>query len=443
MKALEKPPVFKINQEVIELSLQYSMRGDIRSILKKIEKDYLYWDKVKYLTLPSNVIPENIWLVTKFERQQKSDPFFIGSDTFSFFITPSTQKLLHQFDKRYGAPIFGRSSLEDSEKKRYLNSSLMEEAIASSQIEGAVTTRVVAKEMLRQQREPRTISERMIKNNYQTIQHIREIKDEDLTIDRLIEIQKLITNETLENSEHIGKFRKTDDVVVVDPIDGEIVHHPPFHSELKKMIGDLCRFFNADPPDYFIHPIVKASIIHFLVGYIHPFADGNGRTGRALFYWYLLKHDYWLTEYLSISSIILKTRVQYAKAFLYCETDQNDLTYFIQYQLKVLQDAYGSLQRYLQRKEEEKLSAHALLSRGGVNERQMILVQRLSESPSKLFTVKEIETMFAISNQTARADLQQLELNGWLTSFFVNKKKQVFGKSENFHQLLKTRKTRK
>jgi Fic family protein len=180
-----------------------------------------------------------------------------------------------------------------------------------------------------------------------------------------------------------------------------------------------------------------------LVGYIHPFADGNGRTGRALFYWYLLKHDYWLTEYLSISSTILKTRTQYYKAYLYTEMDSHDVTYFIQYQLKVLQEAYTNLEKYLQRKEEEKLSSHALLSRGGINERQMAIIQRLMESPSKLFTVKEIETMFAISNQTARADLQQLESSGWVLSTYVNKKKQMFGKSKYFDQLLKKRKTGK
>ncbi|WP_366511954.1 Fic family protein [Maribacter sp.] len=51
-------------------------------------------------------------------------------------------------------------------------------------------------------------------------------------------------------------------------------------------------FFNNNPKKNFIHPIVKASILHFLIGYIHPFVDGNGRTARAIFYWYLLKNGY-------------------------------------------------------------------------------------------------------------------------------------------------------
>jgi len=42
----------------------------------------------------------------------------------------------------------------------------------------------------------------------------------------------------------------------------------------------------------FIHPVIKAILLHFWIGYLHPFCDGNGRTARALFYWYLLKNDY-------------------------------------------------------------------------------------------------------------------------------------------------------
>lgn len=438
MKALEKPPAYELTHEVIELSTHYSSRPDVKNFLKKIEDEYLYWDKVKYLPLPNRISPQNIWLVTKFNRELKSNVFFIGNDPFSFSPTTKIQRLLHEFDKRYGSPQFGKP-LDDVAKKRYLNSSLMEEAIASSQIEGAVTTRIVAKEMLRQQREPRNQSERMIRNNYITIQRIRELKEENLSTELLTEIQRLITDRTQEDQANVGQFRTADDVVVVDASDNEVAYRPPPYRELKKLVNDLCRFFNEDPPSYFIHPIIKASIIHFLVGYIHPFADGNGRTARALFYWYLLKHGYWLTEYLSISSIILKTRIQYAKAYLYTETDGHDLNYFIYYQIKVLQEAYENLEKYLHRKEAEKLASYALLTRGGINERQAIVIQQLTDHPTKIFTVKEVETIFAISNQSARTDLQQLESLGWLVSSFVNKKKQVFGKSEKFERLLRGR----
>ena len=74
----------------------------------------------------------------------------------------------------------------------------------------------------------------------------------------------------------------------------------------------------------FIHPIVKGIIIHFLIAFIHPFVDGNGRTASAIFYWYMLRKGYWLTEYLSISRIISRSKRQYEKAYLYTECDGNE-----------------------------------------------------------------------------------------------------------------------
>ncbi|MBW8333018.1 MAG: Fic family protein [Prolixibacteraceae bacterium] len=119
-------------------------------------------------------------------------------------------------------------------------------------------------------------------------------------------------------------------------------------------MNELFNFFNNTDAEQFIHPIVKGCIIHFMIGYIHPFVDGNGRTARALFYWYLLKNGYWLTEYLSISRLIIKSKTQYAQAFIYSEIDGNDLTYFIQYKIKIMQLAYDSLKEYIQKKKKRK-----------------------------------------------------------------------------------------
>ena len=152
----------------------------------------------------------------------------------------------------------------------------------------------------------------------------------------------------------------------------------------------------------------------------------------------MLKKGYWLTEYLSISSIILKTRTRYAKAFLYTENDENDLTYFIHYKVKTLELAYASLQSYLQRKLLEKRAATQFLTLGGINERQASILQELVDEPDKVFSVKELESKFNVSNQTARNDLQSLEKLGLLKGSFINKKKQVFSKSESFDQQLET-----
>ena len=98
----------------------------------------------------------------------------------------------------------------------------------------------------------------------------------------------------------------------------------------------LYDYANKNIEEEFAHPVIKAINLHFYLSYIHPFIDGNGRTARALFYWYMLKQKYWMFEYLTISRVFLKAPAQYARAFLYTEYDSLDLTYFISFHLKAV-----------------------------------------------------------------------------------------------------------
>src|SRR6202012_5924333 len=141
------------------------------------------------------------------------------------------------------------------------------------------------------------------------------------------------------------------------------------------LMKSLCDFANIDSESTFVHPIIKGILLHFLIGYIHPFVDGNGRTARAVFYWYLISKGYWLVEYMSISKIIIKAPAQYAKAYLYSEYDELDLTYFIDYNLKCMDLALSNLQTYIQRKVEEKQSLYYLIHNENVNERQAELLK--------------------------------------------------------------------
>jgi Fic family protein len=202
-------------------------------------------------------------------------------------------------------------------------------------------------------------------------------------------------------------------------------------------MNEVFAFFNKDKNDQFIHPIIKGCIIHFMVGYIHPFVDGNGRTARALFYWYLLKNGYWLTEYLSISRLIVKSKAQYAKAFQYTEIDENDLTYFINYKIKTMQMAFESLREYIQLKIREKRRIINYKKINGINSRQALIIQWLFEEPNLMFSVKEIENRLTVSNQTARTDLTELVDKGYLEIIDLNNKTKGFCRTEEFENLIK------
>jgi Fic family protein len=347
-------------------------------------------------------------------------------------LTDFIQKGLHDFDLYIGGNLSSDSTIPEDDKKIYLISSIMEEAIASSQIEGAVTTRKQAKEMLRKNAKPKSKSEQMVLNNYITIKHIVETKHESINTARLLEIHKLISNSTLADERDSGVFRYDNDIKLIDSTDGKVVHHPPDYKELPELMNALFNFFNNNDDSFFIHPIIKACIIHFMIGFIHPFVDGNGRTARALFYWYLLKNGYWLTEYLSISRLIVKSKSQYSRSFQYTEIDENDLTYFFDYKIKTMQLAYDDLRAYIQRKIKEKRTALVFNKIKDINERQALIIKWLVEEPNLLFSVKEIETRFTISNQTARTDLTDLAEKGYLELININKKTKAYCRSQIF-----------
>lgn len=450
---LEKAPEINLQKDLksnvffqLFTKLITNLDGDFENLLKDINKNYYYWDKVKYLKsevlnnfseelikLNNPTIDGNklLWALTKLKRKTTEKDNFIGNIKYSYNVSNFLQEKLHYLDFNFGAGIQKEQLLSDIDKHRYLTNALMEESIFSSMIEGATTTRVKAKEMLRKGKKPSNKSEQMILNNYKTIQYISENKYEDISIEKLFEIHQLVTENTLEN-ENIGTFRTTNDIMVMNQITGEIVHTPPNFKSIRLLMFDFCQFFNENPKEDFIHPIVKASILHFLIGYIHPFVDGNGRTARALFYWYLLKNGYWLTEYLSISRVILKTKTQYEKAYIYTEIDDMDVTYFINYQVKVLTQAFEDLKIYIAKKKKEENKLSKYLKQQNINERQAQILFWVEEDQNRFFTVKEIENIFQITNQTARTDVEDLVDKKYLRKVSINKKSYNYWKGEKF-----------
>jgi Fic family protein len=436
MKKIEKAPDWK-NEELLSKGIKLIANDYFKAVINKINDKYLYWDKVKHQDIIGKADNKALWSAVKFSRSLNAKEINFGSYKFSYNLTGFIQKSLHEFDLNIGGQSESRGLIPENEKKKYLISSIMEEAIASSQIEGAVTTRKKAKEMLRKSIKPKTKSDRMILNNYLTIKYIVDIQNETLTGEKLFEIHKLITDRTMDEPEYEGRYRDNNEINVIDASDGELVYHPPAYSVVPELMDELFEFFNKQKKDQFIHPVIKACIIHFMIGFIHPFADGNGRTARALFYWYLLKNGYRLTEYLSISRLIIKSRVQYAQAFRYTENDENDLSYFITYKLKTLNSAFESLKEYVQRKISEKRNIIHFQKMKGVNDRQAQILKRIYDEPDILLTVKEIENSFSVSNQTARNDLTGLAAAGYLELVEINGKTKAFCKGEKFEELLK------
>ena len=415
---IEQPP--KIDKKKLVNALLKGVDPNIMPIVDKVNADYEYWDKVKYKKLPEGFTPQMLWTHIKALRL-RSMILVWEKYGINLSITSQMQRLCHEFDMKFGSFWEAEGDAQSAEKKYYLSSSLMEEAIYSSIMEGASTTRVVAKDMLRKKKSPQNKSQQMIANNYNTIQYIVEHKDEPLTEEALLHIHRLMTEKTMDNPEDAGRFRTNDKVVVADMVEGDIIYTPPSFQEIPEFVESLCNFFNNDNPHTFIHPIIKGIIVHFMLAFMHPFVDGNGRTARALFYWYMLKEKYWLTEYMSISRVIAKSKPSYEKSFRYVENDDNDIGYFVAYNLRALDISFQQLTDYIQRKQREKKAATSFMIAGNINYRQAMILQRLKEEPNTIMTVKDMQEQFSVSSMTARKDLSDLVQQGYLTEIAINK----------------------
>lgn len=389
------------------------------------DTEYIHWDDLQHKKLPHD--PALIWFLLRLGRDGGYSTIAIHETKFRFLVPGSFHKQLHLIDKASPASfdwLFGEFPSEAS-KKQYLINSLMEEAIASSQLEGAATTRPEAKKILREGRKPKNTSERMIVNNYRTIRRLKELRDQPLSRELILEIHREITKGTLATEAEETEFRTCDDIVVSDKRNPmKVYHYPPKCELIPSMIDDLCTFVNRD--DEFIHPIIKAIIIHFLVGYIHPFNDGNGRTARALFYWFALKNHYDLLEYISISRIFVHAPAQYSRAYLLTETDSNDMTYFIDYNIRIISRALDDLKQYIVSKKKEEYESLRLVEKiPGLSFRQAEILRDFIRHPTRHYTISEVAGKYKVSLPTARTDLLLLEEKGRLKKY-QDGKRQVF-----------------
>lgn len=318
------------------------------------------------------------------------------------------------------------------------------ESIASSQLEGAATTSRVALEMIKIGRHPRDDSEKMIMGNYQLMQYISERGEQPFTVKEILHLQSVAVEGIDDERYSPGELRKeTDDVVVVNH-EQQVLHTPIAAGYLEAALDKLCQFINIahekSEDESYLHPLVKASVIHFMMGYLHPFKDGNGRTARALFYWYMLKCGYSAFRFISISKLLKNAPAKYVKAYLYTETDELDLTYFVDYQCEIVSRAVRDYTDYISDLLKTRGELASWLYSAGiaekVNTRQLALATTAIQNPGVIFTAAEVSAQMKVSDNTARDDLKKLTGLGLMRSMKEGKGN-VYLSPKSLHELKK------
>jgi Fic family protein len=433
------PPRLESSELLKKLARDPQFRDLVTNTSPTLSGDrYLHWDELRRRDPPAGVTLEDWWAAIRYQRvsRQVLLPALIEAygDRFYYVDLPQIHESLHDFDRTNVASVLLPALGDEETADEYRVRQLIEEAISSSIIEGAKpTTREQARAMVREQREPASRDERMILNNWRAMRRILELHGEgrDLTLDDLLELHRILGEDALDIPGAAGKLRGESDAVDVADLEGNVWYVPPPAKGIKARVQALLRFANGAEKRPFIHPVLRAIICHFWLGYEHPFRDGNGRMARALYYWCMLRHGYEMAEFLSISGPIDRSPTAYYMAFAYTETDIGDLTYFILHQLQVMQQALEELIAHLETRAERLRSLQKTVADfDELNHRQRTLLQHTVRHPRASYTIKGHAASHRVHYQTARADLLDLVQRGFFEEKRVGKGKRFFASPE-------------
>jgi Fic family protein len=381
---------------------------------------YLHYDNFRR-RVPKELDLKLAWSMVKMaRRRQLTHIIDIGEPLkeCKFQLTPTIQKALSETDKNTSSAALEWMSNKIGESKNFeylLNDLREDEAISSSQLEGAATTTKVAKDLLKRKRKARTPDEKMIIGNFKMMHFAWENRHRDLSIEFISELHQVGVEGIEDDEYHPGEFRKDDDVHVVDG-EGAIVHTPPPAKGLTKRMKKIIEWSNtchddADSSEY-IHPIIKAATLHFIIGYEHPFRDGNGRVARSIFYWYMFKKDYAAFRYIAISLLLKTAPVQYGKSYLYTETDEMDLTYFLDYQCAIITRAISNFKNAFNKTWNDIEKFNKWLFESGLykklNDKQRIVFQVAKGGIATHFTSSSVKDNLGCSYNTASSVLNGL-----------------------------------
>lgn len=380
---------------------------------------YLHFDKMRF-RFSKDLDPALAWAVVKSARNKQLTPaIHLGEPEKEccYLYTPAMHLAISSCDQHTttAALEWMCSKIGEGKHLQYLLKDLIEdEAISSSQLEGAATTTKAAKELLKRKKGPRSIDEKMILGNFKMMNLAWENRDKDLSVELIQELHQTGVEGISDEKYHPGEFKNTDDVVVEGG--GEIVHQPPPVEGLDKRLGKFCKWVNQNHTDAlskdYMHPLVKAIIIHFTIGYEHPFHDGNGRVARSLFYWFMFKKGFSAFRYIAISTLLKAAPIQYGKSYLYTETDNMDLTYFLDYQCRVVARSISKFKKTYEKTVEGIMEFNAFLYSSGLysklSEKQRVVFNVAKQGVASEFTITNVKENLNCAYNTAATVLNGL-----------------------------------
>ena len=194
---------------------------------------------------------------------------------------------------------------------------------ASTAIEGNPLTleQVRALEEGRELSAVETRPKREILNYFAGLRYIeKHAKKKTLRHEDIFKLHRLLAGKVMDQGE-AGRYR-TIQVRV-----GR--HYPPAAADVSGLMFELLEWWNKKAPE--LSPALSSSILHYQFEWIHPFADGNGRTGRALALWELYRRGFDSHHIFSVDEYYWEDRPAYYRALDAVRDDGGDLTGWLEY----------------------------------------------------------------------------------------------------------------
>lgn len=286
-----------------------------------------------------------------------------------------------------------------------LSPSILRESVASSGIENINTTvEKVLEQQLFPETEQRMENKEVIRYRDAVMFGFREMKKLPIGNRLILGIHKELL---AENSHGYRKIQNR----IENSSNRKILYTPPPAGSISRLITNWEQYIHdkANETD----PLIKCAVSHYQFEAIHPFADGNGRTGRILMVLYLIQEGLLSFPILYISGYINKHRAEYYR-LLNMVSAKGDWTAYLEYMLKGF---------YLQAKETKEtllqvISLHEQMKEGIKIKCPAIyssdLVEQLFAMP--IVTPVRLGTLLEIHYTTATRYLKQLEKNGFVVN---------------------------
>lgn len=184
-----------------------------------------------------------------------------------------------------------------------LSPAILRESIASSEIENIHTTIIdVLQNQLFPEKEQRETDKEVLRYRDAVLWGYEHLKEYPVSTRLILGIQKRLI------PSHHGEYRQLQNRIVNDKTK-ETIYTPPVARDIPMLMSNWETFINDDSGG--IDPLIKASVAHYQFEAIHPFGDGNGRTGRMLMVLYLIRKNILNWPILYISGYINSNRSEY------------------------------------------------------------------------------------------------------------------------------------